>query len=148
MALTDEQLNSVNVFFLLAFMDETLARSATLKFATEFERRDPQELSFGAFFVLRSKKIWEGLQHRSRTVGLLRDRVWSRTNDLDLSAWREFKKQASPEELLTTLWRDVLGLPEDEIARGLNTTIGTLRHRLSDAHRHLGQALAPGGSYG
>lgn len=59
---------------------------------------------------------------------------------LDLSPWRQFKKESHINEYHAVIWSRILGFSEEEIAMGLEISVGTVRHRIARGLRVLGKS--------
>lgn len=143
--ISDSQVRSVALFFLLAFMDEKIALPAadraiaTLKnkigrFAEESADAKRILVSVCAAQYFKSKKLVERGQP-SPTLGS----VLQTPREIDLKAWSQFQKEAADDELLTVLFGRILGINTTDIAIALSVTEGTAHYRLSRAVRRLGE---------
>ena len=69
--------------------------------------------------------------------------VESQTEDfscpVDLAPWCDFLKEAEDEVILVMIFSKILLLPDQDIARGMGISIGTVRYRLGSGLRLLGR---------
>lgn len=131
---------TVAKYFFFTALDERVSFAASLKALAELKKHD-----------------WIDSSHRDRWVEVLtayRPRVasiaprgWSdQPNEkgfqfgksFDLSLWISFQSAGEPLEVEAVLLSKVLGFTDEEIANGLNTTVGTVRYRVGRGLRHLG----------
>jgi len=67
---------------------------------------------------------------------------WAPPPGLDLSKWRDFRRTSPPDEIEILVLVNVLAFPEEDVARGLDLSLGTVRYRQARALSRLG-ALTP-----
>lgn len=143
----EAQIKSVALFFSLALLDDQLAGQATVATLYRLKKK------------LEKEKSLAGLQTQAHMVALM-NKFWLRyckylpkdeisneefsllRNDfVDVGPWREFRRLADENEFLAVLWTQVLGFDDAIVAQGLNTTSGTVRHRVSRGLRYLGERM-------
>lgn len=134
---------TVAKYFFFTALDERISYSASLRVLAE----------------LRSKN-WAGQENRHRWIQVLTkwrpharslppkfwsenqsDRGFNFPHDFDFSLWLSFQSAADPSEVEAVLLSKVLGFSDQEIAEGLQVTVGTVRYRLGRGLRHLGGYL-------
>lgn len=147
MAPSNNQLQQTLLFFILAFLDEKLAQKVSARFIKELLRFD-SENNFDTFFIKRTKQYWEKYQNRAKSSGIIHEATWRNRISLDFISWRQFRKDSQPEEFLTSIWCEVLKLDHDAVAKGTETSVGTVRHRLARATRILGSIVISGAKHG
>jgi hypothetical protein len=140
--MTETETQSTALFFYFAFLDDQKAIEAAtraLVFCRDRKRKNP-ELKSSVALVVSTKTIWNRYKAR-----IARGRPntsiesgWLIPEGVDLGPWREFKKTASEDELLTVIWSKILKISDNDISEGLGITSGTIRYRLGRALRKLG----------
>lgn len=140
--MSDQDYRLIALFFFFAFLDEKLAMQATIKAATYCESRARKLKHFdNSYFVYISRAIWNEFQSKivkgKSTVML--EASWVVNDHVDLGSWKEFHKLADANELLSVIWSRILNIADEDIAKGLNLTIGTTRYRVGRALKKLGQ---------
>ena len=143
----EAQIKSVALFFSFALLDDQLARQAT--FATLFrlkkklEKEKFSENEVQALTIQFMNKIWLRYQKYLPKGGIVYSGgLNTLKNDFtDLGPWREFRRMTDDNEFLAVLWSQVVGYSDEAIAQGLNTTVGTVRHRVSRGLRLLGERM-------
>lgn len=145
---SEAQIKSVALFFSLALLDDQLAGQAALatlyRLRKKTDKQNLSELQQQAQMVSLMSKIWlryckylNTSQGATYTGGLN-----TLKNDfIDLGPWREFRRMTDDNEFLSVLWLQVIGFEEEAIAEGLNTTVGTVRHRVSRGLKYLGERM-------
>lgn len=145
---SEAQIKSVALFFSLALLDDQLASQAALatlyRLRKKTDKQNLSELQQQAMMVSLMSKIWVRYckylyrgQDATYTGGLN-----NLKNDfIDLGPWREFRRMTDDNEFLSVLWLQVIGFDEQAIAEGLNTTVGTVRHRVSRGLKYLGERM-------
>ena len=143
----DLYVREVVLFFLFTFSDEDLAiKAATqtlkqcdkkIKTKIEDEFIDHDELISSIVFY--SYKYWKkySLKRTKVSLNLTHNKTWVLPEGLSLDLWKQFLKEADSEEYLSILWVKILNFSEDQIARGLGLTVGTVRHRVNRGLRVL-----------
>lgn len=133
-------IETVAKYFFFTALDERLSFAASLRVLAELKNKN-----------------WIDVENRHRWVEVLSKwkprarafapRSWSESPadkgfvfppGFDLSLWISFQTAGEPQEVEAVLLSKVLGFTDDEIARGLNVTPGTVRYRLGRGLRHLG----------
>lgn len=133
---------SIALFFFFALMDEQRAIEATSKAIQNYRARlakNPEKKP-AVTLVAATAEVWEtegsriirGRQNFSFGNG------WTLPTGLDVGPWKEFQKTAQEDEFLALIWSQILQISDDDIAMGLNISIGTLRYRVGKALRKLG----------
>ncbi len=144
------QIDSVALFFLSSFLDEPLARFAAAKTVAQInydlkEKKYPK-LSIQAQLVQATFKIWKRHYKKSLSVNPIIGTGWDLPDSIDISVWKQFRKDCMSEEFLAVIWSQVLGCNVTDISQGIGSTTGTIQHRISRGLRQLGQILEQGQS--
>lgn len=141
--MSDTQIKSVALFFFFAFFDEQRAielTSKTLKLVRK-QARD-SEIDTNALIVRIAQKIFAKEASRRELPPPPQDlNVFQIPEAISLGHLHALRKRITIEEFGCLLWTKVFALPEATVALGFDTTIGTVRHRTSNALKSLGQQL-------
>ena len=133
-------IETVAKYFFFTALDERLSFTASLRVLSELKAKN-----------------WINDNHRHHWIEILTKwkprarsfapRSWSESPiekgfvfppGFDLSLWISFQSAGDPKEVEAVLLSKVLGFSDEEIARGLNVTPGTVRYRIGRGLRHLG----------
>jgi hypothetical protein len=141
--MSDTQIKSVALFFFFAFFDEHRAldlTSKTLKLVRK-KARDSQ-LDTNALIVKISQKVFLKEAGRQELPPPPQDlNIFQIPEAVHLGHLHALRKRVTAEEYGCLLWIKVFGLSETTVATGLDTTIGTIRHRTSQALKALGRHI-------
>ncbi len=138
-------LSAISLFYYLAFLDDRVGLFATLKtwekIKTTFAIKQKSSSEWAQSFVSATNEGF--LRHQKlnpNQVSLPQHMKLTTSQGVDLGPWREFRKRVGHDEFLSVLWTKVLEIPEDDVAKALRISNGTLRHRLSRGLRKLGES--------
>ena len=146
----EAQIKSVALFFFFSLLDEKAAFQATTKTLGQSFRRqrrkDDDESDAPSRLVHLTQKNWEKWNNKKKAGQSLitYEAGWLLKPDIDLGPWKEFRKEADPDEFLAVIWSHILKFSDQHISEGLGVTIGTVRHRVGRGLRHLGSLKAAG----
>lgn len=138
--MNDTVIDTVAKYFFFTALDERISFSASLKVLAELKAKNWMDESHRDRWI-------EILTKWSKKARGLSPRTWSESpsdrgfifpRDLDVSLWISFLSAADPVEVEAVLLSRILGFTDDEIARGLKVTEGTVRYRIGHGLRHLG----------
>lgn len=133
-------LDTVAKYFYFSSLDDRLSFAAALKVLAELRAHDLMDNKHRARWVTTLTK-WR------RKLPSLHARNWSADSQgsgfqipagFDMGAWMTFVSSCEPSEVEAVLLSQILGFTDQEIASGLNVTVGTVRYRLGRGLRHLG----------
>lgn len=141
----DSCVDTVAKFFYFASFNEQLSFSASLRVLAE--------LRAGHWLDSEHRSEWVRalVKWRKRLKGLPR-KSWSEWNEgsgfivpdhLDLQSWMNFWSSAESHEAEAVLLSKLLGFSDEEMARGLDVTPGTIRYRVGRGLRQLGGYIEP-----
>lgn len=140
------QIAALALFYFYAFQDEKVALYATQKtwerMKALFRRPRKKFEDWSQNFVLLTADGFNRYQRQSAKHIHLSPELQKeilQIHTADLGPWKEFRKRAGKDELLALLWTQVLGLAEEDVARALRISSGTLDHRLARGLRKLGE---------
>ena len=131
-------------FFFLCF-DERLSFSAGLSVLNDLKARNRLDEEHRSHWV-------QALHQWKPKLTKLRPRNWTETptqagfilpQDFDIGAWVSYMNAADPDEVEALLLSRILAFTDDEIAKGLGVTAGTVRYRVGRGLRHLGGYVEP-----
>jgi hypothetical protein len=142
--LTDRHsVEKLALFFYFCFMDEGRAQAATRDSLFQLrKRRSDGRASSEAVIVnvtdsiLRKNPVAQGLRH----VGFIEGYV-DFPEGSNWGPWFEYRKSADAEDFSTLIWVKVLGFTISDVASGLGVSEGTVKFRLGNAMRDLGQLV-------
>lgn len=140
--ITDEQVRWIALFFLFSFMEESSALQAAQRVIAQVKASAPKDAtSVSNISIIRAlRKTWDQQkksQSRNRTV-VPPDHAWILPDHMDIGPWAKFQKEAASEQLLAVILSKVLKFSDQEIAEGLNISLGTARYRIGKGIRQLG----------
>lgn len=150
----DTDIRAVALFFFFVFSDEGVAAEA----AAETVRRlrgselDSEKSLPAARLVTVTREVWRKYRRRlpRGRAYPVHNRYWALPEGVEIGPWRDFQKSATDDELLSVVWTKILGISEEDIARGLALSEGTVRYRLGRAFRKIGGFVSsqprPGGA--
>ena len=141
--MSDTQIKSVALFFFFAFFDEQRAIELTSKLLRLIRKRSRDEtLDTNSLIVKLSQKLVAKESKRREIPPPPQDlTIFQIPETVHLGYLHALRKKVTLEEFSCVLWTKVLGLSETAVALGLDSTIGTIRHRNSNAIKALGQII-------
>lgn len=150
--MTETQIKSVALFFYFTLLDEDLAEKAgheTIEICRKKFKKD--NLSEGEQLAILIYQMHLKYGHLRSTHVLNRASLSKRTHYLtpagiSFGAWRQFHKEASPEDLVSVVLSQILGFEDGAIAIGLGVTVGSVRYRVGRGLRQLGHLITMGES--
>lgn len=144
--MTDSVASSIALFFYLTLMDEARAKTCASEavslynssFTSKTDWSEAAEVVRSTHAVMNkiSSRFVRGRPNLSTHAG------WNLPAGFDLGPWREFQKNAALDELLVVTWSSVLGISNEDIAKGWGVTSGTVKYRMALGLRKLG-AMVP-----
>jgi len=63
---------------------------------------------------------------------------WQFNTNIDQGLWRHFVRDSDEDEYMAVIWSSILKFKDEDIAKGLGVTVGTVRHRTGRGLRKLG----------
>jgi hypothetical protein len=133
-------IDTVAKYFYFSTLDDRLSFAASLKVLAELRASDSMDSKHRARWVMTLTK-WR------RRLPSIHPRSWAGDPEhsgfqipaeFDMGAWMTFVSSSEPSEVEAVLLSQVLGFTDQEIATGLDVTVGTVRYRLGRGLRHLG----------
>jgi hypothetical protein len=142
------QIESVALFFLASFLDEPLARFAAAKSVAQInydlkEKKHPNQ-SLESQLVKVMFKNWKKYYKKSLSVNPIIGTGWDLPESIDITVWKQFRKDSMNEEFLAVIWSRVLHYKVTDISEGIGLTTGTIQHRISRGLRNLGEIIEQG----
>jgi hypothetical protein len=140
------QMRLTVLFFSYALAEETSATLALKQVSTKISKKIKNETwsqDDRIHWIKNLIGIYKGLKKNSEQALESYSGRLQMLEDirLDLSAWREFKVRADEEEFLAVLLTEVMGLNIKIVAEALNTSEGTIKHRVSRGLKALSERL-------
>lgn len=133
-------IDSVVKYFYLSCLDEQLSFAASLKVLGDLRSRNRMGNDQRSHWI-------ESMRKWRPKLSTLQGRTWIPGHDekgfvfpadFDMTAWVSFINSTEASESEAVLLSRVLGFTDEEIARGLGVTTGTVRHRVGHGLRKLG----------
>lgn len=146
--MTDQQGQSILLFFQMSFLNPRLADQGSKQVYKSLMKqqnraKEPGSFNFEQFFVRATHDVY----HRMRkdlvnsTGQISSAGVVQELSGIELSPWRDFVRSTSADEILVLIWNHILKIPLPAISKSLQTSEGTLNHRLGRAIKKLGSKL-------
>jgi len=137
-----DQVRDIGLFFLLGFMDEKVALAAASRCVAKV--KVAQESSGRPFETVELIKVcreaWKTFRNqipRNHPLTAPTD-SWVLPPALDISIWTRYQKDSADEDIMALLFSLVLGVSDQDLADGFQTSVGTIRYRLGKGVRQLG----------
>lgn len=141
------------MFFLLGLMEERIALAAAQKTVAQLKASFPETAIKGrqsatvptvdlvracrASWKAYSQQAYDAISNPSAASPAA---SWVVPADIDIAVWSRFQKEAPEDEVAAILFSLVLGVSDDDLAQGFETSVGTIRYRLGKGIRQLGLA--------
>ncbi len=143
--MSDTQIKSVALFFFFAFFDELKALELTSR-TVKLVRKNLRDgsLDTNALIVKFAQKVLAKESRKHEPSPPPQDlTIFQIPETMHLGHLHALRKRATLEEFSSLVWTRVLGLSEEAVALGLDSSIGTIRHRNSNALKTLGRSIPP-----
>lgn len=143
-----EQAREIGLFFLLGLMEERVALSAASRAIaqlkaefSELSRKDREREAVSVDAVIKvCRTSWK--THRKQIprnkVSIAPAEAWKIPDGVDLAVWIRYQKDAPDDDIMAVLFSLVLGISDEDLAEGFQTSVGTIRYRLGKGVRQLG----------
>lgn len=130
------------LFYLASFGDEELAKRASIETYKKYKKQIKKNPHLSkketlSYLIQITNKIWKKDKSKINENFFLNFKFWK--FNIKKEIWKNFYKEASESEFLTLIWSKILNVPEQQIAKGLNLTEGTIRYRIGKSLKILGQ---------
>ena len=110
-----------------------MALKASKKTLFQFQKKiksleSPRQEDIESVLIYFLNKNWKkhiNLKDNER-LNLSHEASWVLYNDINLGLWRQFLKESSSDEYLVIIWKLILKINENSIARGLGVSPGTV----------------------
>lgn len=137
-----DQVREIGLFFLLGFMDEKVAIAAASRCVAKVKvAQESSSLPFETVELIKvCREAWKTFRKqipRNQPLTTPTD-SWVLPPALDISIWTRYQKDAADEDIMALLFSLVLGVPDQDLADGFQTSVGTIRYRLGKGVRQLG----------
>ena len=132
--MNEQELKSVALFFLLAFLDEKVSLEAT-RAVLKKTRKQPDMFLKTVYKILLIYR--ENPKFRLLATGIIQENSVVPAN-VNLSSWRQFLRDAEPRSLFPLIWIQILKQDEASVADAMGVTTGTLRTRVGQTLENLG----------
>jgi hypothetical protein len=137
-----DQVREIGLFFLMGFMDEKVALAAASRCVAKVKAsQDSASTQLEAVEMIKiCRDAWKTFRKqipRNQPLTTPAD-SWVVPEDLDISIWARYQKDAADEDVMALLFSLVLGVSDQDLAEGFQTSVGTIRYRLGKGVRQLG----------
>jgi hypothetical protein len=137
-----DQVREIGLFFLMGFMDEKVALAAASRCVAKVKAsQDSASTQLEAVEMIKiCRDAWKTFRKqipRNQPLTTPAD-SWVVPEDLDISIWARYQKDAADEDVMALLFSLVLGVSDQDLAEGFQTSVGTVRYRLGKGVRQLG----------
>lgn len=149
----EAQIRSVALFFFYTFLDKSLALKATVEAIALYDKRLKKRETHGPtepLLVYSTYKVWKKYS-KKRNIKAddfnISAEGWIIPQGIRLEPWREFVKDADAELYLAVIWSQLLNFTDKDISEGLGITEGSVRYRIGNGLKLLGQMVPPTGGF-
>lgn len=149
----EAQIRSVALFFFYTFLDKSLASKASVEAISLYDKRLKRRETHGPtepLLVYSTYKVWKKYS-KKRNIKTkdfdLSAEGWIIPEKLRLEPWREFVKDADPQLYLAVIWSTLLNFSDKDISEGLGISEGSVRYRVGNGLKLLGQMVPPSGGF-
>tara|TARA_B100000749_G_scaffold280455_1_gene276601 strand:+ start:36756 stop:37208 length:453 start_codon:yes stop_codon:yes gene_type:complete len=132
-------------FFYFSLLNEGVAVEAASKTFSELHRQINVKPEDSVQIIEKSKVIHECsisfkkyFKRAKFGSGVNLEAGWQFNSNVDQGLWRHFVRDADEDEYTAVIWSSILRYPDEDIAKGLGVTVGTVRHRTGRGLRKLG----------
>ncbi len=142
--LSEAQIKSVALFFFYACMDEETAFQSTTKTIEKCKKRTAkgalEHEDVEAVLVNSTFETWKQWQQGTSLshISVSHEAGWMLAEGAEFGVWQDFRRSAEADEFLAVIWSKLLKIPDEHIAKGLDVSVGTVRHRVGRGLRQLG----------
>lgn len=149
----EAQIRSVALFFFYTFLDKSLALKASVEAINLYDRRLKKRETHGPtepLLVYSTYKVWKKYSKKRNIKATdfdLAAEGWIIPQGIKLEPWREFVKDADPQLYLAVIWSQLLNFTDKDISEGLGVTEGSIRYRIGNGLKLLGQTVPPSGGF-
>jgi hypothetical protein len=143
----DERARKIALFFLFSLCDERVALQASHKAIAQFKAATDETFKFDGDTIRVLKKIYDRhktLMARESIANAVAPSSWVLSEGVNANHWLRFRKNAADQEVVALVLSRIVGFNEEEVARGLGVSPGTVRYRVGKALRQLGSLIEKG----
>ncbi len=153
----DTEVHAVAKFFFLTLKDHRIAHEATrrsllrlnkIQKNTKDQTDNLIEVVFTTyrywklFYKPKNKLPFFSSSEKVTDEAISQENKFFLPKEFSVSAWNQFMKESKEDELLLVTWSKVLSISDEDIARGLGLSEGTVRYRVANGLKKLGKSLA------
>ena len=147
----DEQVRRIALFFLFSLMDEKVALQAAQKTIAGLKAAGKSTNPIGSeatsipalpatTIIATLRKMHD--QHRKLVPRnrplMIPSESWQLPAHVDAEAWIGFQKDSADTEIVAVVLSKILGYSDQDVAEGLNVSLGTARYRIGKGVKQLG----------
>ncbi len=142
---------SIILFFYYMFLEEKVTLKATYKVLRKQKKQPLQAQNQRANLILSCMQVWQKYQkynfaNNKDQLALKRDLHHKKgfmLPPVDLSSWCDFLQETDNEVICVVIFSKILLFSDEDIAKGMNISVGTVRYRLAHGLRSLGHVTYP-----
>ncbi|MGE0634203.1 MAG: hypothetical protein AB7O96_17445 [Pseudobdellovibrionaceae bacterium] len=130
------------LFFFFSFLDEkttTTSASEAYGLFVNHMKKHPQNDRKEALLKAAYTTYLKIKKKNKKAAPRKNDLSFALSGAIDIGPWREFHKNANSEDMLVVILKQILGASENEVARCLQISVGSVRYRLGKALPLLGE---------
>lgn len=140
------QIKETLLFFYLFFLNEQIAVEQTIRVQKKHQTyKKNSELSEAAFLIAAMNSIIQDISKKMKrkkikiAISANIARALNGGQNFDFNAWKSFQANAEANILSTVIWSKILKFQDEDIANGLEVSVGTIRTRVNIAIQELDQ---------
>jgi len=149
----DSQIHAVAKFFYLTSKNPPKTNEAIRKTLAKLKslyQKNPKLEDDASVLVYWTNKYWKQvfknrqlafIYQANREPGSPTASYFTIPKDTDLNTWNEFMSKSSEDELMLVVWSKILQIDENQIAKGLGISFGTVRFRVAAGLRKLSEVM-------
>ena len=149
----EAQIRSVALFFFYTFIDKSLALKASVEALELYDKRLKRRETHSpaeSLLVYSTYKVWKKYSKKRNVKAKdfeLPAEGWIIPPGLKMEPWREFVKDVDPQLYLAVIWSHLLNFSDKDISEGLGVTEGSIRYRVGQGLKILGNIVPPTGGF-
>ena len=141
--MSEQDINSIALFFFLALLDEKKCVKLSQKVIKELKKSWKNDSSIDKEQSLISEcqvVLEKALDGKSNVIGAVvsNGEDWGLPKNVGLEAWKKFLQTEEISNVIPLIWGEVLGKSDENISKALNLSRGTIQTRIAKGLAHLG----------
>ncbi|RME17813.1 MAG: hypothetical protein D6797_01700 [Bdellovibrio sp.] len=133
----------MSLFCFFAFIEEPIAQNASIALYKKIKAKI-QTPSTEELIAILHQFYFQTLNRKIKlfSKSFYQHSAWQVPDSIDLSAWKQFKKEATPEEFLAVIFVHILKFSAQETSQALKISLGSLHYRLNKGLQKLSSLLS------